>query len=484
MPSPLDEEFDALPDAPDLDAEFDAIPDEEPSPPPRARFSAPESAAVGAGSGLTLGFGDELGGAEAAVHGTVGRGLRKVLGDDSKLAAVYSVASQVATGVPLPRAVANYFGSKGRGSAREDYEQARDSIRGGAKEAQEANPKAYLAGEIAGAVAVPVPGGSAGAATGVGRALRSAGQGVGIGAAYGAGMSEADLLQGDVGGFAADTGVGAAFGGVGGALGQGAGEALRAGKAWVAPRVGAALKGADDKLAELAQEKVRKDLASASGDLGSVVQQGNRLAENILRLEQAGNLTPQQMAVLQSLKAERAALERRLADAAIDDLPGKVKEIDSRQSVLSEMQGNRSQLYDDALKEVSSPMSQVAPRLKRYAAPLAGAMAGPVAGGAMGFATGGGFGSVVGGLAGAGVRPAAQAIGRMVKHPAVQKPVLQRLSRMVTANPQALGRYAKPLATAAAKGEQQFAAAHYVLAQRDPEYRDLVGQIENQPQDD
>jgi hypothetical protein len=102
------------------------------------------------------------------------------------------------------------------------YEQARDESRAAFKKSEEDNPLTTLAGNIGGALVVPVPG-AAGATT----VARLAKIGAGGGALAGLGVSEADLTKGDIGGAAKDIVEGAGTGAaVGGALGI-AGKALK-----------------------------------------------------------------------------------------------------------------------------------------------------------------------------------------------------------------------------------------------------------------
>lgn len=123
-----------------------------------------KSAALGAGQGITLGFADEGAGAIAGA----GRDIMS-----------------------------------GKFPTFKSYRESRDSFRKGFKEAELANPKSYLAGEFAGGAATALVPGFQGATL---PKLAA------IGAAQGLGSSEADLIEGDFGGAAADIGIGAATG--------------------------------------------------------------------------------------------------------------------------------------------------------------------------------------------------------------------------------------------------------------------------------
>lgn len=98
------------------------------------------------------------------------------------------------------------------------YKQARDESRANYKTAEEANPKTYLAGEVAAGVGagIAVPG-----SVGI-RGLAA------LGAAQGLGNSEADLLEGDVKGAVRDTAIGGTIGAGVGVAAKGAEKLLKA----------------------------------------------------------------------------------------------------------------------------------------------------------------------------------------------------------------------------------------------------------------
>jgi hypothetical protein len=50
-----------------------------------------------------------------------------------------------------------------------------------------------------------------------------------------------------------------------------------------------------------------------------------------------------------------------------------------------------------------------------------------------------------------------------------------KVSNLLQTNPQALGKYAKPLSDAIARGPAALASTNFLLQQTDPEYRKLVG---------
>ena len=443
---------------------------DEPAAPEQEKMSAGRAGVLGFAQGGSFGFADEIGGA-----------LGKLLLPEPVKVNTAAQAGDSPEALEMKRRIAAE-----QAADPSTYQMTRDLVRGEAEQARRERPNEYMAGEVGGALATAVlPGGAVGtgarAATTGARIGRAALTGAGIGSAYGLGSSKADLAEGEFGAAALDTGIGGAFGAAGGALGQGVSELgggiVRRVHDFAKRRVGQADAGLDT----LAQEQVQKSLSSASGDLGAVVQQGNRLVENLMRLESTGSLTPAQAQLLSKMKASGQwdELVNRLAQSNLDDLPGKAAEVEARQGVLSQLQGGKDEAFDAARKAVADPMAQVMPRVKRYAAPVAAVLGGGGLGGVVGLAAGGnpvevGFSA----LAGAGTRPAVNAVQRMFRHPAVQRPIFAALQRLTQTNPEALGRFAKPLAAAAAKGERELQATSYVLAQRDPEYRDMLKKLE------
>lgn len=147
--------------------------------------SQTESALRGAASGASLGFFDEL---SAAASAALPEGMRM----ERDRAAV------------------------GAGETFMDrYRNAREFYRRSAEQAQQANPKTYLAGELGGAMLAPGPKGLGGA--------------MAQGAAAGLGSSKADLTKGEVGGALLDTGLGAGLGAAGHGIAKGLGKVVEKG---------------------------------------------------------------------------------------------------------------------------------------------------------------------------------------------------------------------------------------------------------------
>lgn len=170
------------------------------APPP----SKLRSAAIGASQGATLGFGDEL------------KATADALGIDPESLARAFAASPLGgapayTGVKTLQALAQ----KGPSGIANDYRASRDAQRAELAAAEKANPKSYMAGQIAGGVVPALVPGGAPATLG-----RAAVAGAGYGAAAGLGSSEADVTRGDVAGAAKDTAAGGAVGAAAGAAGH------------------------------------------------------------------------------------------------------------------------------------------------------------------------------------------------------------------------------------------------------------------------
>jgi len=185
--------------------------------PPRAQ-PMPESNELGAagfgfGQGASFGFSDELSGAVSGlVAGFTRAGLqatknpvaraavRQMLGrEDLPDAAVDDVLERAAS-----RSLYEVTGFGGPGEKRipgnpddaysQAYLRARDEYRGDLDRAQAANPKSYLAGELAGAIASPGPKAAKGA-TGLAKAGQLAKAGAAYGAAAGVGYGRAKGIE-------------------------------------------------------------------------------------------------------------------------------------------------------------------------------------------------------------------------------------------------------------------------------------------------
>jgi len=194
-------------------------------------WSKLQSAGQGALQGATAGFSDELGGVEGAIQD-------KLLGNPSKK------------------------------SLKDLYTEYRDLQRNRNKQAEEANPGSYLAGNVAGGVGAGI------AAPGL-LAPKTVAGAAGLGAAAGLGTSDADLtnpsLQ-SVGQAAKDTALGAGLGAAAGAVGQKIGNALNPEN----------LETASSKLASSAVGlKPSKELTSVYNPSTGQMQKGSNIIKGI-----------------------------------------------------------------------------------------------------------------------------------------------------------------------------------------------------------
>jgi hypothetical protein len=200
-------------------------------------WSKLQSAGQGALQGSTAGFSDEIGGAEGALQEKLLNALPGAKTDDKK-------------------------------SIKDLYKEYRDLNRQRNKQAEEANPKSYLGGNVAGAVGASLlapellaPKSIAGASA--------------LGAAAGLGTSNADLtdpsLQ-SVGQAAKDTSIGAGLGAVGGAIGNKLAAATN-------PE---ALETASSKLASSAAGlKPSKELTSIYNPVTGQMEKGSNVIKGI-----------------------------------------------------------------------------------------------------------------------------------------------------------------------------------------------------------
>lgn len=319
--------------------------------------------------------------------------------------------------------------------------------------------------------------------------------------------------------------IGAPLGVAGQAVGDALGDVVGLGAQSVAGAAGRRVAAAGSKADELAAAKVAAEIASAKGKLGAVTQEANRALENLLRLEGAGALSSEQAAVLANLRQTGVlpALEHKLADAMLEQVPGAAGRVDMSRAALEGLTSDAPRATSEAAEEILSGAEakrQIGERAKRYLPTIIGAAAGAdgkgALGGAMaGYALGGTPGSaLIGGLSGSALRPALRAGARMVQHPAVQRAIfapaeagadaagsaamsalppaaaaaertwragVERGDHQSTSvvvenlamnNPEALGPYAQQIQQAAAAGNLPL--VHYTLQQKDPQYRAML----------
>jgi hypothetical protein len=145
---------------------------------PKADVGRMTALGEGARSGLFMNMGDELAGASAAGMSGLPKGVQDAAGITGK-----AIAAPVGVG----RMIADKI--MGTDGASKAYETERNRVREQSKAAQQQYPGTYIAGQIGGALALPV-GGMANAATLPVRMGRGAALGAGIGGVSGAGEGE------------------------------------------------------------------------------------------------------------------------------------------------------------------------------------------------------------------------------------------------------------------------------------------------------
>lgn len=390
-----------------------------------------ESAARGGAQGLTFGFADEIaGGAQALLEKL--RGAHEALGD------LYV---------------------KHRDESRKNFDKAR-----------EANPSAYTAGNIAGAI---LPN----AALAIGTGGVSIPEQLALGATSGALTAAGDAKEMDAQ-AAQDIALGGVTGGALGVVGGGLGKlgAKAIGKVGqgveklAAPRLAAA----EEALATRGATEAAEGVASARGTAGKAVADANATLRTLREALADPGVSPERKQAVQAFLESPAGAELREAVVgnALEAAPDKVG---AAQNAKALYQAAMEQEPEEAKRLAERYASgkyigqQAMDRLKRYGPR---AVTGTL--GMLGLGAHGGQGLVEGAALGQIAGPAKDSLKRLAVLPGVQKigfTALKRVGQTLQANPAALGKYGAVLARAAEKGPQELAAAHYALAQKSPEYQ-------------
>jgi hypothetical protein len=217
----------------------------EPEGPPRAPVGMVQSAVRGINQGANLNFGDEFAGLRSA------SGLPDLGG---------GLPGALQAGIGAVRMGAEYL--TGNTGASDEYTRRVEIERERNQQAQSQNPGSYLAGNVAGSVAMPV-GGLMGAATLPARIGRGAAVGAGFGAGSGAGEGE---------GFADRAGRAAVGAGIGAAVGGAAVPVVDAAAAVAGPAVNSiantvrGFRNPEGEAARRVVTAIRRD--ADAGDLG------------------------------------------------------------------------------------------------------------------------------------------------------------------------------------------------------------------------
>lgn len=202
------------------------------------------------------------------------------------------------------------------------YTQYRDRYREGTKAAQQANPGAYTAGELAGGLATIAMPGSAIKAPSLAKAAL---QGAGYGAAMGLGNAEGDLQDQAIG-----TAKGAALGAAMGPVAKGAGEAFQALRGAMKPR---------------AAEKLMPISGSAKGAIGAEVEE---LAGALRNQRIAGPKSPDEL-MASYKRAQNDKILRPMDQAAermASDAKARAAMLDQGKDEATQAIDNTTQLLD------------------------------------------------------------------------------------------------------------------------------------------
>jgi len=340
----------------------------------------------GAEQGATLGLADELG----------------ALGQ----AQLQGLADLAPKGALEWAGIENRYGP---GDLLDTYRQARGENRQLYKEAEAAAPNANFAGQLAGSLAIPLPGGAA-------RTLsKTALQGVALGAGTAAGAGEADLTKGEFGQFAAEVGTGGVLGAGLGAGGHFLGKTLAKGGEKVRGFAGRKLEALLQRNQDDAAREASKLTMSARAEAGHAAQDAYRQTEHLRDLGRQGRLTQEQQAAFNRLSDELGAkAQEKLVPAA----QRKADAAAAFKDLLASEPERAAQIAKDKLS-TGELKRQTLARLKRYGLPALGGYVGSQV-----FDDNSGLGAGAGALAGAGLRPMMHSLLRMSRQPVVQQRVL------------------------------------------------------------
>lgn len=395
-----------------------------------------EAGVRGFGSGATAGYFDEgVGALESAFPS-----MDMTIGD----------AINWWRGGPFPKNLRDNHQGK-------TYQQARDEQRALMDVSQEAYPKTYFGGQVAGAVALnrALPGASAArGATLKQLMVEGAKSGAKQGAVTGLGMSRADLTDPsleNVGGAMMDSAEGSAWGAGFGA----AGPVLAKGGEKLMEKGNQLISGAGQKSVKAAEQAQRaKDLK----ELAEYEAMVKRMNEEALRLDKTPAVPPAPPNV-------KRLMDERNAQALADKQAAAVRPAEGTM---------RPKVVDDRVV----PQAPAAPSLaERMSAKLKAARAGIEDGSPETMTQAGRAMQAVGapaGMAGQGMMTrAGRGVGQSMIGQGAASPEL--LMKTLVQNPEALGPYSGLLLESANK--KNFLATHYLLMNSDPKYRELVSQL-------
>lgn len=281
--------------------------------------------------------------------------------------------------------------------------------------------------------------------------------------------------------------LGGAAGALGGVIDAGLSSLARRIEARAEEGLSAARSSAD----AMAEKKVAEEIAAARGKLGAETQKGSRQLEVLER--ESKFLSPEQRAGVEEFLSSDAAQTVRegVVGNVLHEAPGQLDAITARRQEFEQLAENRAGAEAKLADSILSPgeaFQQVRARAARYGAPMVGRLLGggigAAVGGPIGVAVGAFGGDMVGSLAGGQLRPSLLALKRMAEHPSVQKAFWGAVKDMTVSAPEALGRFATPLAEAAAQGPQALLSLHAHLMGTNPDYVDTMASAGFAPETD
>lgn len=406
----------------------------------------------------------------------------------------------------------------------DNYKKHRDESRKNYKSAEEANPGTYMTGQFAGGAGTALLSGG----TGLGALAAQ-------GALQGFGSSDADLTEGNYKGAIGDTVIGGSLGAAGEAVGRLGGKLLSkvpVGKAFdaVSGRLGQTAENLAVKATGATGKQAENFAPNAGRELldRGIVRFG-RTAEDVA--ERAANASKE---AGQAIGSALKDLDARGVKASVENvtsaIEGKIKElaeVPGNDTIIRQLNRELDNLYERGASELPVSIGEKAKRAfqsqtnyaspeaeKKASAQLASAFKDEVESAAMkadptiankfmedkkvygllkpiqeaaekrasqlNQSPFGGFGDFAAGAAGSiggGAGVAATVGARRLLAPRIASSgaiIADNLADVVAKSPQVLGKFAKPLAAAAARGGNSLAATHFVLAQTNPEYRELT----------
>lgn len=404
----------------------------QPEPAKRGKL---EAGLRGAGQGFTLGFADEIAGGMGA-------------------------AMQAGVNV-LPRSLQKWLDVV-EAKPGDAYRSVRDEDRADNRAARRDQTGAYLAGEVLGSLAVPVPGGAAAkGASGLARVGRGALQGAGLGGAYGLGASEAD----SVGGLARDTALGAGLGGAGGAVGAGLGVGVEKVRGLAKATAAKAVADAAAKQAALKEKAVRSAAGSLGGETASALKTFDRLHEIVSDMG-----VPEELRIAAQQQLDDPRFREALTGAYeeyIKKAPNQLTGLERGRAGVAEAAGidvgkaTERALANPLRKEVWPRVATLGHRML----PVALAGIGGAVGGPEGAAAGTGLGAALALIQG---RPGV-VVRNMLTSPAVRKGAADAVLKMVGNEPRQLSPRIGALVRALRSSPEKVGAAEMIHAFTDDE---------------